>query len=268
MTDDRRPGDLEGTGAGDELTDDLSDDELAEGEFTEEELADDAADDPEAQAELGPDGEVTRPGRDTTGLPDPSDTAVAFWEGVGIEPVLLCLPRGTGYTLRHYRPTPEDDEVEEQPVFLGTNGRVYAFAAPESLIAFVRSDEPHDLSDVAEWAQVRTVEDLDVTPQKLNRYELDLVVQIARAGADGWADRERETLLLAGEVSRDIAAYAELPSVQESLSPGSPLDELDDDLRQTGFMARRRLRRYNPEQIAIGWRRVVRELEAVVDLRD
>jgi hypothetical protein len=46
------------------------------------------------------------------------------------------------------------------------------------------------------------------------------------------------------------------------------LDELDDDLRQTGFMARRRLRRYTPEQIALGWRRVIREIDGVVDLRD
>lgn len=153
-------------------------------------------------------------------------------------------------------------------MFLGANGRPYLFREPAGLVAFVRGGEPHDLADLPEWERVRAAAALDVTPQLLNRYELDLVVDVARAGADGWGDAERQLLLLAGEIARELASYTGRTVVQELLAPGSPLDALDDDLRRGGLFARRRLRRYPGEQIALGWRRVVRELEAAVQWPD
>ncbi|MCA1657219.1 MAG: DNA primase, partial [Actinobacteria bacterium] len=72
----------------------------------------------------------------------------------------------------------------------------------------------------------------------------------------------------AGEIARDLAKYAELPDVLAALAAGSPLDALDDDLRDGGFLARRRLRRLNPETLAIGWRSVVSRLGAAVEFRD
>lgn len=261
-------------------------------------------------------------------LPEPSASVTAFWESVGIDPVLISLPGGSGLTLRHHHqvdadiedsavagsdgeqtaepdqaddaactlePDPEaedrEDSEEEQegvaqprvgwnrtgvvqgegteiePRFLGNGAYLYLFRTPAALVAFVRSDAPHALTDAPAWQTVREAPDLDPTPQLLNRYELDLVVDIARAGSDGWGKQEQQTLLLAGELARDASAFCVLPEVQAMLAPGSPLDALDDDLRAGGLRARWRLRRYNADQIALSWRRIVREIGTKAELR-
>jgi hypothetical protein len=205
---------------------------------------------------------------DTVPDEEPSAESIAFWEEVGIEPVGIDLPADGGFTLRHYVETDETEEAEEVPVFLGSGGAIHLFRSPKGLVDFIRSDAPHDLSAVESWDSVRAAVDLEVVPQRLNRYELDLVVEIARAGASGWGDSEREVLLLAGEIARDMAYYTERADLLAMLAPGSPLDDLDDDLRAPGRFSRRKLRKYNPDQIALSWRRIVRELETVVHWHD
>lgn len=208
----------------------------------------------------------------TENPPEPTEPpveSVAFWDSVAIEPVELDLPSGGGFTLRHYAETDDTQEVEQEPVFLGRDETVYLFRSPEGLVEFVRGDAEHDLTRLETWSTVRDAgDDLDVTPQRLNRYELDVVVDIARAGAAAWGDAERETLLLAGEVARDVAYYAERADLLAMLAPGSPLDDLDDALRSSGLLARRKLRRYNGDQIALSWRRIIRELETLVEWHD
>lgn len=181
--------------------------------------------------------------------------------GVDVEPVQLCLPADAGFTLRHYR---EGDDGPE-PMFLGRDRVVYAFRSTEGLVDFLHGDEPHDLTDLPDWAEVAAAADLDVTPGDMGVYQLDMVVEMLRAGPDAW---DYELLVLAGEAARDVAKYAELTDVLTALAPGSPLDALDDDLRDGGFLARRRLRKRGGDGLAIGWRSVISRLTPAIDFRD
>jgi len=190
-----------------------------------------------------------------------STDAFALWIALEVEPVQICLPSDSGYSLRHYR---EGDDGTE-PVFLGSEGVAYIFRTTEGLADFVRSDEPHDLAELPGWDDVKTAAEIDVEPDEMGIYQLDVVVEMLRAGADSWDD---ELLVLAGEGARDLAKYAELPDVLAALAPGTPLDALDDDLRNGGLLARRRLRKLDGDTLAIGWRSVISRLGAAVEFRD
>jgi len=188
-------------------------------------------------------------------------TSPTLFLGVELEPVQLCLPTDSGYTLRYYR----EGEDGPEPVFLGSKGVVFAFRTTEGLVEFLRSGAEHDLAGLEGWQDVAAEDDIDVTPDEMGIYQLDIVVEMLRAGADSW---DFELLVLAGEAARDVAKYAELDEVLAALGPGSPLDSLDDDLRDGGLMARRRLKKRDGDGLAIGWRGVIGRLTPVIDFRD
>lgn len=180
--------------------------------------------------------------------------------GLDAEPVWICLPSDSGYTLREYV-----EEERYEPVFLGSEGVAYLFRSTEGLLDFLRSGERHDLLASPSWREVKPAAEVDVTPDESDSYELDLVVMMLQAGADSWDD---QLLVRAGQGAYDLATYADLPEVLEALAPGSPLDALDDDLRNGGMLARRRLRKLDGNTLANGWRNVISRLDAAVDFHD
>ncbi|HEY0359432.1 MAG TPA: hypothetical protein VGD11_12675, partial [Mycobacteriales bacterium] len=116
------------------------------------------------------------------------------------------------------------------------------------------------------WAEV--VEKLspeDVVPDTEDRYELDLLVENLRGGADVW---DPDLVIGAGEIARDLGFALGLRDVLVSLEPGSPLDDLDEGVRVEGFLARRRLKKISSEQVAIGWRTMIGKLAAAVEWHD
>jgi hypothetical protein len=170
----------------------------------------------------------------------------------------------------------EEDEAvadaEEVPFFLTHRGQLLLFKSPESLVAFVRSGAPHDLAQLDTWADLaERIQPSDVTASQDDTYELDLVVENLRGGHDTW---DLELLIRAGEIARDLAYALRLPQVLTALSPGSPLDDLDEALRAAagggigGFMGRRRLRRIGAQQASLGWRTIIGKISAAVDWRD
>jgi hypothetical protein len=173
----------------------------------------------------------------------------------------------------------EDDEAdsdaaqsEDIPVFLGARGKLYLFRTPEGLVDFVRSGAEHDLSQLAAWPEVveRITVD-DVVPRDEDRYELDLVVENLRGGYDAW---DPDLLIQAGEIARDLAYALRLQSVQDSLAPGSPMDDLDEVMRTaagggfSGFFARRKLKKIGAEAAPLSWRTIIGKISAAVDWRD
>ncbi len=161
---------------------------------------------------------------------------------------------------------------EEVPVFLGRRGRLYLFRTPEGLAEYVRSGAEHDLSQLATWPQV--VEGITaerVVPLEEDRYELDLVVENLRGGYDAW---DAPLLIQAGEIARDLGYALRLPSVMDSLAPGSPLDDLDEVMRTaesggvSGFFARRKLKKIGAEAAPLSWRTIIGKISAAVDWRD
>ncbi|MCL7459709.1 DNA primase [Micromonospora sp. MSM11] len=168
----------------------------------------------------------------------------------------------------------DEDEAgdEEVPVFLSHRGKLLLFKTPESLVSFVRSGAPNDLSQLDSWNELsERVEPADIAPLDEDVYELDLVVENLRGGHDTW---DPTLLIEAGEVARDLAYALRLPAVLDMLSAGSSLDDLDEALRATvdggvgGFFGRRRLKKIGAQTASLGWRTIVGKISAVVDWRD
>ncbi|MFG1881765.1 DNA primase [Micromonospora sp. NPDC049102] len=170
--------------------------------------------------------------------------------------------------------TDEDEDAtdEEVPVFLSHRGKLLLFKTPESLVTFVRSGAPNDLSQLDSWNELsERVEPADIVPLDEDTYELDLVVENLRGGHDTW---DSTLLIEAGEVARDVSYALRLPAVLDMLSAGSSLDNLDEALRATvnggigAFMGRRRLKKIGAQTASLGWRTIVGKISAVVDWRD
>ncbi|GGK84134.1 hypothetical protein GCM10012284_17900 [Mangrovihabitans endophyticus] len=168
--------------------------------------------------------------------------------------------------------TPAEAEDEEVPAFLSHKGKLLAFKSPESLVSFLRSGAPHDLAQLDSWAGVaERVQSSDIDPLPEDRYELDLVVENLRGGHDTW---DLPLLIAAGEIARDLGHALRLKPVILAMSPGSPLDDLDEALRKAesggvgGYMGRRRLRKIGAQQASLGWRSIIGKISAAVDWRD
>jgi len=167
----------------------------------------------------------------------------------------------------------EEPEPEEVPAFLGHHGKLLLFRSVEGLVEFVKSDDAeHDLTQLDSWDSVKTrITASAVVPSDDDRYEHDLVVENLRGGHDAW---DSDLLIAAGEVARDLAYALRIEAVRTALSPGSPLDDLDEALRGDangglgGFFARRRLKKIGAQQAALGWRTIIGKISAAVDWRD
>jgi hypothetical protein len=164
---------------------------------------------------------------------------------------------------------PDDEEI---PMFLSHKGRLLAFKNAEALVSFIRSGAPHDLAQLDSWGDLaERVQSSDIDPLPEERYELDLVVENLRGGHDTW---DLPLLIAAGEVARDLGYALRLKPVILALSPGSPLDDLDESLRAAetggmgGFFGRRRLKKIGAQQASLGWRSVISKISAAVDWRD
>ena len=141
------------------------------------------------------------------------DEATEFWESVGILPVELTLPEGSGLTLRCY--------VEDAPRFLGRKGTVYLFRTADGLGSFIRGKTPHDLRDIATWADV-VDSDVVALPAEEDRYDLAEISELfARGDSTDVFDYSRLAHAFDGVL--DIAEYANLDSVDDLIRPTTPL---------------------------------------------
>jgi len=170
----------------------------------------------------------------------------------------------------------EDDEEaeaeQEVPVFLGRDGKVYLFHSPDKLVEFIKSGAQHDLSEIDTWETLtKRVTAKDIVPADDDTYELDLVVENLRGGADVW---DGPLILRAGEIARDLSFALRVDAVLVSLSAGTPLDQLDEALRAAeaggmkGMLARRRLKKIPAQQSSLAWRSIIGKISAVTDWRD
>lgn len=158
---------------------------------------------------------------------------------------------------------PDDEEVA---IFLSHKGNLLLFKTPAGLVSFIKSKSPHDLTQLDGWKKFTgKVKASDMVAAESDNYELDLVVENLRGGPDAW---DPQLLLSAGELARDLGYALQLPKVLRSLAPGSPLDDLDEALRGSGFFARRKLRKIGSEQASISWRSVIGKISSAVDWRD
>ena len=141
-----------------------------------------------------------------------------FWTQVGIDPIRIMTSSGTFYTLRCY--------LDDQPIFLGRNGRISVFTSERALARYLADEHDHDLSDLATYDDIRTA----ATDGSLNVDITEENVYVLSGLADDFADGpeavDREQLDLAVELLRDVGDYSEDSTVSKALDPGKPLGKL------------------------------------------
>ena len=141
-----------------------------------------------------------------------------FWVKVGIDPIRIMTSAGTYYTLRCY--------LDEEPVFLGRNGRVSVFGSERSLARYLADEHEHDLSQLATYDDIHTAAtdgSLGVEVTEENVYVLS---GLADDLADGPDAVDRDQLELAVELLRDVGEYSEDDIVEEALDADKPLGRL------------------------------------------
>ncbi|WP_441961240.1 protein export chaperone SatS [Mycolicibacterium houstonense] len=166
------------------------------------------SDDAEASEDEDDDAaaEPVRSAADSAVLGDDVD----FWLKVGIDPVRIMTGSGTVYTLRCY--------LDDEPVFLGRNGRISVFSSERALARYLADEHDHDLSDLATYDDIRTAAtdgSLRVDVSEENVYVLS---GIADDIADGPDAVDHDQLELAVELLRDVSDYSEDKTVDETLA--------------------------------------------------
>lgn len=187
-----------------------------------EELAEDA---PELEEEVVDEGDETDEDdvEESDDLEDHAGGAVLgsdddFWVKVGIDPVRIMTTGGTYYTLRCY--------LDDQPVFLGRNGRISVFGSERALARYLADEHDHDISNLATYDDIRTAANdgsLRVNVADENVYVLTEIVDYLAEGPDAI---DRDQLDLAVELLRDVGDYAEDTVVEESLDADQPLGKI------------------------------------------
>ncbi len=187
------------------------------------ELAEDAPEPDEAPEEDQVVEEGGEGGEESEELEEHADDAVLgsdedFWVKVGIDPVRIMTSGGTYYTLRCY--------LDDQPVFLGRNGRISVFPSERALARYLADEHDHDISNLATYDDIRTAANdgsLRVNVTDENVYVLTEIVDYLADGPDAI---DRDQLDLAIELLRDVGEYAEDTVVDESLDADQPLGRI------------------------------------------
>lgn len=141
-----------------------------------------------------------------------------FWLQVGIDPIRIMTSSGTFYTLRCY--------LDDQPIFLGRNGRISVFTSERALARYLADEHDHDLADLSTYDDIRTAATDGSLAVDITEDNIYVLSGLADDLADGPDAVDREQLELAVEVLRDIGDYSEDPAVDKALDPARPLGKL------------------------------------------
>jgi hypothetical protein len=204
--------------AADELAEEREEDEPDEDTGTEDAVEEQspeqsAEDDAEAEGE-DTDDEVDRATGDNVVLGSNKD----FWLQVGIDPIRIMTSSGTFYTLRCY--------LDDQPIFLGRNGRISVFTSERALARYLADEHDHDLADLSTYDDIRTAATDGSLAVEITEDNIYVLSGLADDLADGPNAVDREQLELAVEVLRDIGDYSEESTVDKALETSRPLGKL------------------------------------------
>ncbi|MBK0865969.1 MAG: primosomal protein [Saccharopolyspora sp.] len=146
------------------------------------------------------------------------DAEPTFWNEIGIDPIRIVTSAGEFYSLRCY--------LDDDPVFLGSDGRIDVFSSPRALARHLAEGEAladNDLAQVATWPQVTqraNAGELEVEVDPDNTYVLTGLDADLAAGP---SEVEPNQLDLAEELLLDAAAWAGDKTVDEALQPSERL---------------------------------------------
>jgi hypothetical protein len=171
-----------------------------------------AADTDEADADVDEIAEVADEDAD-----DAPERPRTFWEQVGIDPIRIVSRDGEFLTLRCY--------LGDEPLFLGSDGRIDAFRSERALARWLAEDgvDGHDLVETSTWSEVidkATVGELEVVVDELNVYDL---TGLDDDIAEGTLAIDPTQLDLAVELIRDVGEWAGDDEPREALAESQPL---------------------------------------------
>jgi hypothetical protein len=175
---------------------------------------DEAEDEHEDEDEDEDDATEERATGDTVVLGSDKD----FWLQVGIDPIRIMTSSGTFYTLRCY--------LDDQPIFLGRNGRISVFTSERALARYLADEHDHDLADLSTYDDIRTAATDGSLAVEITEDNIYVLSGLADDLADGPDAVDREQLELAVEVLRDIGDYSEDSAVDKALETSRPLGKL------------------------------------------
>lgn len=153
-----------------------------------------------------------------------------FWLQVGIDPVRIMTTGGTFFTLRCY--------VDEEPKFLGRNGRISVFTSERSLARYLADEHESDLSGFSTYDDIHTAATDGSLRIKVSDDNVYVLSGIADDIADGPDAVDVDQLTLAVELMRDVGDYAEDGTVEEKLDVDEPLGKFVSHLLNPGKVAR------------------------------
>lgn len=163
---------------------------------------------------------------------------IGFWAEVGIDPIKIITDGSEYYTLRCY--------LDDEPVFLGSEGRIDVFTSPRALAKYLASpSEANDLAEVSTWEEVATkatdgglkikvdldntyvlqglADDLADGPDTVDPVQLDLAVELLTDAAD-WAGDETLAQALSQSESLGWLVSFVLRPDPTRLAPSPPFD--------------------------------------------
>lgn len=184
------------------------------------------------------------------------EKAAAFWNDIGITPVLVITATNAGYSLRCYL----DDEAH----FLGTDMSIDMFRSADGLAAFCHGEEDHDLEGLDTWPQVRGTDPLPILPAPENVYDLGAAEAQLHAGPAG---ADLSVLRGATDFLLDVAEYCGLVSVQEALDDDAPLGQAIGGVLRSGMGGVHAVP-WNGSEAAALWRTAVAEVESCLRWHD
>jgi hypothetical protein len=122
---------------------------------------------------------------------------------------------GTFYTLRCY--------VDEEPKFLGRNGRISVFGSERALARYLADEHESDLSGFSTYDDIHTAATDGSLRIRVSEDNVYVLSGIADDIADGPDAVDVDQLALAVELMRDVGDYAEEGTVEEKLDADEPL---------------------------------------------
>ncbi|MGF2953380.1 primosomal protein, partial [Mycobacterium sp. THU-M116] len=116
--------------------------------------------------------------------------------------------------------------LDDEPVFLGRNGRISVFTSERALARYLADEHDHDLSDLSTYDDIRTAATDGSLAVEVTDDNVYVLSGLADDLADGPDAVDRDQLDLVVELLRDVGDYAEDPVVDTALEPGRPLGTL------------------------------------------
>ncbi|WP_285680839.1 serine/threonine-protein kinase [Actinoplanes sp. NBRC 103695] len=183
-----------------------------------------------------------------------------------VQLVELTVGDRTGYTLRAH--VPEQDGWTT-PVFATSAGRLPLVPRPEQAAGFALASPEHDLSRIPHWGWLCQSMSRGYLPLlDANRYDLGLPAVNLEMDPARWLP---DLLVKSGTIANELILALDIEEAFQLLAPGTPLDQLDDSLRQAGDRPRknhiRQWQQLDRRMLAAWWQHVTDIIESRLDWR-